>query len=371
MYSQADNEFMQRALTLAARGLYTTTPNPRVGCVLVSHQSGTPTVIAEGWHEQAGSPHAEAHALQAAMAVGVDPRGATAYVTLEPCAHQGRTPPCADALIQAGVARVIAAMADPNPLVAGRGLARLRSAGIDVRCGLLAEAAHELNLGFIQRMTTGKPWVRLKVASSLDGRIALENGESQWITGQVARNDGHAWRARACAILTGSGTVRTDNPQLNVRAVATTRQPRKVVVDSQLTLNPDARIFQSGNCIIATTRPADAHPDAARLQARGVDIWQLPADAGGYVDLPTLIQRLGEAGINELHVEAGSHLNGRLLSANLVDELLLYMAPSLLGPGKPAFVLPELQSLDEVTHFKLFQVETVGQDLRIQLRRRT
>ena len=278
-----DHRWMARALELAERGLFTTTPNPRVGCVIV--RDGR--CVGEGWHVRAGEPHAEVHAL--AMA-GEAARGATAYVTLEPCSHHGRTPPCAEALVRAGVGRVVAAMEDPNPLVAGRGLARLREAGIATLSGVLEAEARELNLGFVSRMTRGRPWLRLKAAATLDGKTALENGVSQWITGDDARRDAHRWRARSCAVLTGIGTVRDDDPQLNVRAIPTDRQPLRIVVDARLDTPLNAKLLDGGPVLIA-----GAIDDPARIAAlrhRGADVVILP-NQGGKVDLPALLAELG------------------------------------------------------------------------------
>ena len=349
---------MARALRLAERGLYTTTPNPRVGCVLVRDDA----VVGEGWHERAGEPHAEIHALNAA---GKLARGATAYVTLEPCSHHGRTPPCAGALIAAGVARVVAAMRDPNPQVAGQGLAQLAAAGIEVADGLLAHEAGELNLGFVSRMTRGRPWLRLKLAASLDGKTALANGRSQWITGPEARRDGHAWRARACAILTGAGTVRDDDPRLTVREVDTDRQPLRVVVDSHFETPPTARILEGGRTVVAAAQE-DAEKSAA-LRAAGAEVLVLP-NPQGKVDLPRLLRVLAERGVNELHVEAGHKLNGSLLREGLVDELLLYFAPTLLGSGREMFPLPEITDLSARRDLKLIDLRRVGADLRILAR---
>lgn len=347
---------MARALALAERGLQTTTPNPRVGCVLV--RDGR--IVGEGWHERAGEPHAEVHALRAA---GERACGATAYVTLEPCSHHGRTPPCADALIAAGVARVVAALDDPNPQVAGRGLERLRAAGITTASGLLAEQARELNIGFISRMTRDRPWLRLKTAATLDGKTALNNGVSQWITGEAARRDGHHWRARACAVLTGIGTVRTDDPQLSVRAVPCTRQPLRVLVDARLEVPLSARILDGGNCLIATA--TDNRDKAAQLAERGAELICLP-DARGKVDLPALLTELGRRGINEVHAEAGCGLNGSLLREGCVDELLMYFAPMLAGDAAQGlFRLPELTALDEAVRLKVIDLRTIGNDLRV------
>lgn len=357
--AHADNEFMARALRLAERGLYSTTPNPRVGCVIV--RDGR--VVGEGWHARAGEAHAEIHALRAA---GAAARGATAYVTLEPCSHHGRTPPCAEALIAAGVTRVVAAMEDPNPQVAGQGMAALRAAGIAAECGLLGDAALELNIGFAARMTRRRPWLRMKLAASLDGKTALQNGASQWITGAAARQDGHRWRARACAILSGIGTVRDDDPQLNVRGVETMRQPLKVVVDSRLELPLDARVLAGGDVLVAA-----AQGDAAKIAAlreRGAEVLLLP-DAGAKVDLTALLEELGRRGVNEVHVEAGFKLNGSLLGAGLVDELLLYLAPCLIGDAaRGMFNLPALDSLDGKRRLAIRDVRMVGPDLRLLAR---
>ncbi len=359
MFSAADHEFMARALRLAESGLYSATPNPRVGCVLV--RDGT--VVGEGWHEKAGGPHAEVHALQSA---GDLARGATAYVTLEPCSHHGRTPPCCEALLATGIGRVVAAMQDPNPLVAGQGLAWLRDAGLAVDSGLLANEARELNIGFVSRMERGRPWVRLKAAASLDGRTALENGSSQWITGPDARRDGHRWRARACAILTGIGTVRDDDPQLTVRDVETARQPLRVVVDSRLEIDPSARVLQGERVLVVAA--VENHLLASIIEARGAEVIFLPNDAGK-VDLQALMRELAKRGINELHVEAGFKLNGSLLREGLVDELLLYLAPSLIGDAsRGLFNLPALDDLAEKRTLQWRDVRQVGSDLRVVAR---
>ena len=359
MWSAADHEFMARALRLAERGLFSATPNPRVGCVLVNDGR----IVGEGWHRKAGEAHAEIHALQAAGALA---HGASAYVTLEPCSHQGRTPPCADVLIQAGVTRIVAAMQDPNPQVAGQGLARLRAAGVSTECGLLEISARELNCGFIARMTRGLSWVRLKVAASLDGKTALDNGTSQWLTGPSARQDTHRWRARACAILSGSGTVRADDPQLSVRDVATARQPLKVIVDRHLSLSPEARLLSGGAVLVATTSiGGEQAPRAEALRRRGAEIIALPG-AGGAVDLPALLRELAQRGVNELHVEAGAGLNGALLAAGLVDEVLIYLAPCLVGRAVHGlFNAPLLQSLSDAARLHIRDLRMVGADLRI------
>jgi len=348
--------WMAQALRLAERGLYTTSPNPRVGCVLVRDGN----VVGEGWHERAGEPHAEIHALHAA---GEAALGATAYVTLEPCSHHGRTPPCADALIQAGVARVVVAVQDPNPQVAGQGIAKLRAAGIAVECGLMEAAARDLNIGFFARMTRGTPWLRSKIAMSLDGRTALANGVSQWITGEAARQDVQHWRARSCAVLTGIGTVLADDPQLNVREVATTRQPLRVVVDSQLHIPPNARLLQQHGVVVYTATP-DAQKIAALEQA-GARVVVLP-DTSGRVDLNAALRDLAASGCNEVLVEAGSNLNGALLQAGLVDELVLYLAPQLLGDMARGMArLGELATLDQCVQLEWKDVRQVGNDLRI------
>ena len=359
--------FINQALGLAAQALFLSSPNPRVGCVLVAADG---RVIGQGFTQQAGGPHAEVMALRDAAAAGESARGATAYVTLEPCAHQGRTGPCCDALVAAGVARVVASIADPNPLVGGRGFARLRAAGVAVEVGPGAAESRALNIGFFSRMVRGTPWVRLKVAASLDGTTALANGASQWITSPQARADGHAWRARACAVLTGIGTVLHDNPRLNVREVATPRQPHIVVLDSHLRTPPDAQF------LIATTARhiyAGGHFDAdfvakkAALQARGAVVTQL-AGAQGRVDLRAVLRDLGQRGTNELHVEAGQQLNGALLQAGLVDELLVYLAPKLLGAGRGMANIGPLSSLAEGQALEFTDVQRIGPDLRVLAR---
>jgi diaminohydroxyphosphoribosylaminopyrimidine deaminase/5-amino-6-(5-phosphoribosylamino)uracil reductase len=355
---------MRRALQLAEQALYITSPNPRVGCVLVKDG----VVIGEGHTQKAGSHHAEIMAIHDARAKGHETQGSTAYVTLEPCSHFGRTPPCTESMISAGITRVIAAMEDPNPLVAGKGLKRLRDVGMEVRCGLFAQEAGDLNIGFVSRMTRGLPWVRLKIAASLDGRTSLENGASQWITGQAARDDGHHWRARACAVLTGIGTIRADDPQLNVRAVETLRQPRRIVMDSRLELPLEAKILHSRGGAVTLVHVQDGHPREQELRDRGVQLLRVPANTQGKNDLRTMLQSLASDGINELHVEAGSKLNGSLLAAGLADELLLYLAPKLLGPGEPLAALPALQSLDEAQMLHIVQVQPVGEDLRVLAR---
>ncbi len=359
--------YMQQAIQLAECCTPDTAPNPRVGCVIVKND----TVIGVGYTQKVGSDHAEVQALKDARAKGHDVQGATVYVTLEPCNHFGRTPPCTEALIQAGIAKVVAAIEDPNPLVAGAGLARLKAAGVDVEVGVLSEAAREINLGFLSRMQRGKPWVRMKVAASLDGKTALLNGQSQWITSQQARDDGHVWRARAGAILTGIGTVKKDDPQLTVRLNVNeenflhTRQPQRIVVDSNLKIATNARVLVGGNTLIVTAID-DAKKQAA-LETPGVEVMVLP-NVHGKVDLPQLMLELGKRAINELHVEAGATLNGALLREGCVDELLLYLAPSVLGQGQGMFDLPVISSLEDKASLKFQEIKKVGEDIRILAR---
>jgi len=359
MFSPADQQHMAEALRLAERGLFTATPNPRVGCVIVRDGQA----VGAGWHEKTGGPHAEVLALRAA---GERARGSTAYVSLEPCSHHGRTPPCVDALIEAGIARVVAAMQDPNSRVAGNGFGALRAAGIQVESGLMQDEARALNIGFVSRMSRGRPWVRMKIAASLDGRTALANGRSRWITGPEARRDGHAWRARACAVLTGIGTVRDDDPQLNVREVETTRQPLKVVVDSRLQLPLSAKLLEGGKVLVAAA--VDDKAGIAALQDRGAEVVVLP-NARGKVDLTELMRELARRELNEVHVEAGFKLNGSLLGVGLVDELLIYLAPSILGDGACGmFSLPELADLAQKRLVQFTDVRTIGSDIRILAR---
>jgi diaminohydroxyphosphoribosylaminopyrimidine deaminase/5-amino-6-(5-phosphoribosylamino)uracil reductase len=349
-FSAFDQEMMRRALALAEKGLFSATPNPRVGCVLTQGDR----VVGEGWHEKAGAPHAEVNALAAA---GAAARGATAYLNLEPCAHHGRTPPCADALAAAGVARVVAAMRDPNP-EAGGGGARLAAAGVRFEHGLLEDEAREMNIGFVSRVTRGRPWVRMKIAATLDGRTALANGKSQWITGAEARKDGQRWRARACAVLTGIGTVKADDPRLTVREVRTPRQPLRVVVDSRLETPPGAQILQGGNTLIFVG-------DTANKPPQGIEAVSMP-NAQGKVDLAAMMQELARRGVNELHVEAGFKLNGSLAREGCVDEFLIYLAPSFLGDSAQGMLeLAQMSSLDERLRVSLRSVERVGEDLRI------
>jgi diaminohydroxyphosphoribosylaminopyrimidine deaminase/5-amino-6-(5-phosphoribosylamino)uracil reductase len=359
MFSPADAHFMARSLSLAARGLYTTTPNPRVGCVIVRDGA----IVGEGFHERAGEAHAEIRALREA---GTRAAGATVYLTLEPCSHHGRTPPCADALIAAKVKRVVAAMQDPNPRVASEGFVRLRAAGVEVASGLLEEESRELNVGFVARMTRGRPWLRLKVAASLDGKTALGNGMSQWITGEAARADGHRWRARACAVLTGIGTVKSDDPQLTVRAVETTRQPLRVLIDSRLEVEPGARIFDGGGALVFAAIEDRAR--IARLRERGAEVVVLP-DPAGKTALGEVMRELARRELNEIHVEAGFKLNGSLVAAGVVDELVVYLAPSLIGEsGQGMFNLPAIDDLAGRRRLKWRDVQRLGDDLRIVAR---
>ena len=356
-----DTDGMALALELAAKGMYTTAPNPRVGCVIVRDGA----IIGTGHTQPAGQAHAEIMAMRDAQERGHDVRGATAYVTLEPCNHHGRTPPCSDALARAGLGRVVAAITDPNPLVAGQGMAKLAAAGIEVSSGVLADQAYEMNIGFFSRMQRKRPWVRMKTAASLDGMTALHSGESQWITGPAARADGHAWRARACAILTGIGTVKGDDPQLNVRAVDTPRQPRRIVVDSKLEISLDAKVLSGGGTWIVA---AVGNPGKeAALRAAGNEVILLP-NAAGKVDLPALMRELGRREINELHVEAGSKLNGSLVREGCVDELLVYIAPCLIGEAQGMFALAAPDRLDAKITLKFHEVRQVGEDLRILAR---
>ncbi len=352
---------MTLALEWAARAMTSTAPNPRVGCVLVREGA----VIGAGHTQPPGQAHAEIAALRDAAARGHAVRGATAYVTLEPCNHFGRTPPCSDALVAAGLGRVVAAIEDPNPLVAGQGMAKLAAHGIDTRVGVLAEQAYELNIGFFSRMRRGLPWVRMKTAASLDGGTALHNGMSQWITGAEARADGHAWRARAGVILTGIGTVKADDPQMTVRGVASVRPPQRVIVDSRLDIALDARILAGPPCWIVAARADPARADA--LRSAGHEVLLLP-NADGKVDLPALMRELGRREINEVHVEAGSKLNGSLIREGCVDELLVYLAPCLLGTAQGMFALGPYDALEQRQQLVFHQVQQIGADLRILAR---
>jgi len=364
-----DHLHMAQALELARRAIGVSEPNPRVGCVIVDTASRR--VIGEGHTQQIGGPHAEVMALADARARGVSLTGATAYVTLEPCAHHGRTPPCCDALIDAGLARVVVAVDDPFPLVNGGGIQRMRAAGITVDHAPDDQAtlAKELNIGFFTRIHRGRPWVRLKLASSLDGRTALPDGRSQWITGEAARADGHAWRRRATAVLTGSGTVLADNPRLDVRHVPTTVQPWRVVVDGLLRTPADARLLDGGGHVLIYS---GAHALPGRAQAlaeRGATVLSMPGASDAHrVDLTAVLADLAKRQVNELHVEAGAALGGALLAAGLVDEILLYVAPMLLGEGRGLADLPVPAALNDVVRYHWHDVSRVGTDLRLMLR---
>lgn len=378
-FTEFDRAAMARALSLAERGLETTQPNPRVGCVLAQGEQ----IVGEGWHERAGEAHAEVNAVRAAGALA---RGATAYVTLEPCSHHGRTPPCVEALIAARVARVIFALEDPNPRVSGRGAEALRRAGMAVDSGLLAAQAAELNPGFLKRMRSGRPWVRVKLAMSLDGRTALATGASQWITGPAAREDVQHWRARSSAIMTGIGTVLADDPRLDVRLPdppggRSRPQPLRVVLDARLQTPPLARMLMSpGNVLILTAASCEEGDGAyaarrARLLDRGAAIEDVPASAGGpnpgavRLSLSEVLDRLGRREVNELWVESGPRLAGALLSQELVDELILYMAPKLLGPqARPLVELGELQDLRDAPAFVVLETRQIGEDVRVRVR---
>lgn len=366
---------LQRALDLARQGLWLTSPNPRVGCVITAADG---TVLGEGHTQRAGGPHAEIMALRDAAARGHHVQGATAWVTLEPCAHQGRTGPCCDALAAAGMKRVVSAVTDPNPKVAGQGMARLAAAGVQTEtldpASDIAVQARELNIGFFSRMERGLPWVRMKVAISLDGQTALQNGQSQWITGPAARTDGHAWRARACAVLTGIGTVLEDNPQLNVRGLDVPRQPHLVVVDSRLETPVDARLFETlgegdqARQIWIYTAASGASTQRQALQAKGATVIDM-LGPGGKVDLAAMLRDLARREINELHLEAGHKLNGSFIREGLVDEHLVYMAPQLLGPGQGMANLPALTTLSDSVKLAFHAVDRIGPDLRLLLRR--
>ena len=354
---------IKQALLLASNAANLTSPNPRVGCLLVRSDG---SISGQGHTQQVGGPHAEIMALRDAATRGNSVKGATAYVTLEPCSHHGRTGPCCDALIAAGIKKVVVSIQDPNPLVSGQGIARLRAAGIEVEIGPGAAESRELNIGFFSRMIRKTPWVRMKMAASLDGTTALANGQSQWITSHEARADGHAWRARSCAVLTGIGTVLQDNPRLDIRLVDTPRQPHLVVVDSRLETPLDAHLFIAGRALfIYAAGQNDARK--AALEARGATVVYLP-DANGKVDLAAMMKDLARREINELHVEAGSKLNGSLIRAGLVDEFLIYLAPKLLGPGQGMAAFVPLQQLSEAVELQFLSADMVGSDLRVVAR---
>ena len=351
---------MHEALALARDAIGLTEPNPRVGCVITAPDG---RLIARGHTQQAGGPHAEVMALRDAQQHGESVRGATVHVTLEPCAHHGRTPPCCDALIEAGVARVVISLVDPFPQVAGQGAARLRAAGIEVLIGELADEARELNIGFFSRVMRGRPWVRLKAAVSLDGRTALANGASQWITGIEARTDGHAWRKRASAVLTGVGTVLDDNPRLDVRLVQTAQQPLRVIVDSRLQTPGTSRILDAPGQVLIYAAQADAAREAA-LRERGAELAFAPGSSGK-VDLAAMLADLARRGINELHVEAGHNLNGSFVREGLVDEFLIYMAPTLMGIGRELAAFGPLERMEDSLALRFVSVTPIGEDVRI------
>lgn len=367
-----DRQRMQQALGLAFDAIGISEPNPRVGCVIGTEDG---RVLGIGNTQQAGGPHAEIVALRVAASAGHTLRGATAWITLEPCAHHGRTPPCCDALVEQKLARVVVALQDPFPGVCGQGIARLRAAGIqvDVAPVDLAAAAWALNIGFFSRVLRKRPYVRLKLASTLDGRTSLENGVSQWITGEAARADGHAWRRRASALLTGIGTVLADNPRLDVRLMPSSWQPLRVVVDSALRLPVDARLLPAPGAVLV----ASAHPDGCRLaslRALGAEVLDLPsrpmAGSRPAVDLSALLGALAERGVNELHVEAGPTLNASLLAGGWVDELLVYVAPSVVGPGRGMVTWPPLQTLEQGSAWLFKSAVPFGDDLRLLLKPR-
>jgi diaminohydroxyphosphoribosylaminopyrimidine deaminase / 5-amino-6-(5-phosphoribosylamino)uracil reductase len=355
-FTPDDHRFMTQALRLAQQGLYTTMPNPRVGCVVVKDRK----VVGEGAHLKAGASHAEVYAIKQAGPNAID---ATVYVTLEPCSHHGRTPPCAEALIKAGVSKVIIAMLDPNPLVSGQGAALLQAAGIHVLIGLMQQAAEQLNPGFIRRMTQQMPFVRSKIAASLDGKTALSNGDSQWITGAAARADVQHWRARSCAIMTGIGTVLHDNPSLTVRAFETGRQPLCVIVDSQLRMPLGAALLNNSRVLIAFA--VDTENKVTQLTAMGVALLCIP-DEAGKVCLNSLLSHLASIEVNEVMVEAGGGLNGALMTLNLIDDLVIYYAPKLMGSeGKGMFAMPALQTMQEVVSLDVYDVRQFGSDIRV------
>ena len=354
-----DMSWMFRALALAEHGLYSTTPNPRVGCVLVKEG----ICVGEGFHLRAGQPHAEVMALSAA---GEAARGATAYVTLEPCSHFGRTPPCSDALINAGVIRVVVAMRDPNPLVSGGGIKRLEAAGIKVDCGVLAEKAGALNIGFVWRHQLGRPFIRSKIGATLDGKTAVSSGESRWITGEDARIDVHRWRARSCAVLTGIGTILEDNPELTVRHVPTTRQPLRIVVDSSLRFQPDHKMACSGTHVVTLNENIALHK---RFEDRGVII-SVVESRSGQVSLDALMALMARMELNEVLVEAGPTLNGALLDSGFIDELIIYFAPLILKEqAKGMFTGRPVVQLDQAEAFRFVNTTYMGEDLRVIARR--
>ena len=359
MFSSDDHAYMSQALQLAEKGLYSTSPNPRVGCVIVRDGK----IAGSGWHVQTGQPHAEINALNIA---GRAAQGATVYLTLEPCSHYGRTHPCAEALIRAKVAKVIIAMQDPNPLVAGKGASLLKQSGINVLVGLMGERAKDLNVGFVSRMINNRPWVRMKIAASLDGKTALNNGVSQWITGEAARHDGHRFRARSCAVLTGIGTVLEDDPQLSVRFIETSRQPLRIIIDSQLKIPTTAKVLRGEGELIFTT--TDNKERISALKEAGARPIILPSEKGK-IDLAGLMQILADFEINELLIEAGNRLSSAFIREGLVDELIIYLAPHLIGNRAMGMLqLPELTDLSEKYNLKIKDLRMVGEDIRIMSR---
>lgn len=366
-FSAADHQFMARALQLAQKGLYTTMPNPCVGCVIVDQQG---EVVGEGWHERAGEPHAEVHALRMA---GSKAKGATAYVTLEPCSHYGRTPPCAEGLIKAEVSRVVAAVLDSNPEVAGRGMSMLREAGIETSHGLLSSEAEQLNRGFFMRMRSGRPFVRAKLAMSLDGRTAMSSGESQWITGPAARSEVQQLRAQSCAIITGVGSILHDDSSLTLRANELNlpnaaslcqRQPLRVVLDSRLETPVNAKVISGpGHCLIVTS--AKASPERKRqLEQAGAEVW-IQTGANDQIDLPSLLTELGRRECNNVLLETGATLAGNMVSAGLIDELVVFMAPVLMGSdARPLMNLPLLNMSDKKP-LAIMDIRAVGSDWKI------
>lgn len=356
-FTAQDHEYMARAIQLAKRGLYTTDPNPRVGCVIVNEGK----IVGEGWHEKAGEAHAEINALKAA---GDQARGATAYVTLEPCCHHGKTPPCSDALIAAGINRVIAAMQDPHDKVAGKGLQQLKNAGIDTQVGLMQAQAEALNPGFIKRMRTGKPYVRVKLAMSVDGRTAMASGQSKWITSDAARADVQHWRARSSAIMTGVGTVLADDPSMTARVNGEELATTRVVIDSNLSMSESAKMLSlPGHTIIMTT--CDEDDEISRLQGAGAEVIDVPAKHGS-VDLGAVLDELGKEGYNEILLETGATLSGAMLQAGLIDEMIIYMAPCLMGSeARPLFSLAGIESMDQKINLDISDIRVLGKDIRL------
>jgi len=361
MFTQQDHQFMARALKLARRGLYSTHPNPRVGCVITKNDQ----ILTEGWHQKTGGPHAEAHAIYQTSA---DLNGSSAYVTLEPCSHQGRTPPCCDALIKAGITRVVIASMDPNPRVNGSGLEALNHAGITVEKGLMEDQARELNKGFFSLHEKFRPWVRLKTAASLDGRTAMASGESQWITAESARTDGQRFRAQSSAILTGINTVLVDDPSLTVRINGAERQPMRIILDSKLQMPVDAKLFQSSGEILILTCQQGESETALRLKDKGASIMTLTAEHER-LSLTEVLDTLAVMNISELHVEAGRTLTGEFLKQDLADEIVIYLAPTILGDGaRGMFSIPGLEKLSQRKEVSWFDQRMIGDDLRLILR---